>query len=265
MNKIFVEAKKLRNINGEVWLWRSETMDGIRHFLTMEDVQKYINLHHRFCRENGRQEEAYSIGTEADFMAAAQRFERKKKANEVKEYHKHVDALIECKRREIKAMDGLIKVCLKFDGKVLNKRFNNAVKDVTGFDVSFNSYSLDFQIFNPSSEYRPHVSIIADWSHGRNRIVGKNDQNPTAWQWSTGERLEAEKAVAVIEYWKNGLLQIIRQMEETKKQYAAYLKTARKAEHIFKEMEGYDYIIRSYAKDHALSQKKGLSKFWKVY
>ena len=80
MIQIFVEAKNLICNNGEVWLWKSETLDGVRHFATKDDAQKYIDLHHQFSRENGNEEEAYSIGTEADFMAAAKKHEADKKA-----------------------------------------------------------------------------------------------------------------------------------------------------------------------------------------
>lgn len=259
MNQIFVEAKKLINSNGNVWLWKSETMDGVRHFLTVEDAQKYVELLHQFSRENGRQEEAYSTGTEADFIAAAQKFERKKKANEVREYCKHVDSLIECRRREIKALDGLAEVCRQFDCKVLNKHFRDAVKDKTNFGVEFGWYSIDFFLteLNNGIWRDLNFSISADWSH--------KDADHNLWQWNKGDRLEAEKAVAVIEYWKNYRFQAIQELEETKKQYAAYLKLARKAEHIFKEMESYNYNIRMYAKDYALSQNNFLSNFWKVY
>lgn len=267
MNKIFVEAKNLINSNGNVWLWKSEKMDGVRHFLTVEDAKKYIELHHQLSREKGRQEEAYSIGTEADYLAAAQKFERKKKANEVKEYCKHVDALIECRQREIKALDGLMEVCRTFDGKVINKRFHDAVEVATGFYNSFTAYYFDFTIHGYNSgPYTPVISIRADWSHGRNSITGKQKEvDPTCWQWNTGDRLEAEKAVAVIEYWKNHRFQIIQELKDTKKQYAAYLKLARKAERIFKEMEGYDYTLRMYAKKHDLSQYNCLTNYWRTY
>lgn len=266
MNQIFVEVKKLINSNGNVWLWKSETVDGVRHFLTVDDAQKYIELINSFNRENGSQEEAYSVGTEADFMAAAQKFERKKKANEVKEYCKHVDELIERKQREIKALCGLIEVCRQFDGMVLNKRFCDAVREATGFLCSFAAYSFDFEVSGYNGDYRPCASIPADWSHGRNSITGeKGKVDPNTWQWNKGERLETEKAIAVIEYWINYRLQAIQELTETKKQYAAYLKLARKAERIFKEMEGYDYILRMFAKDHALRRNIGLSHFWRTY
>lgn len=266
MNQILVEAKKMTNSNGNVWLWKSETVDGVRHFLTVDDAQKYIELLNQFSRENGRPEEAFSIGMEADFMAAAQKFERKKKANEVKEYCKHVDELIEHKRREIKALGGLMEVCRQFDGKVLNKRFCDAVREATGFLCSFAAYSFEFEIFDYNTDYRPCASIPADWSHGRNSITGeKKKVDPNTWRWNKGERLEAEKAVAVIEYWKNYRLQAIQELAETKKQYAAYLKLARKAEQIFKEIDGYDYSIREFARNHALSQYNYLTKFWRTY
>lgn len=268
MNQIFVEAKNLINSKGNVWLWKGETMDGVRHFLTVEDARKYIELWHQFCREYGMPEEVYGFGTEADFIAAAQKFECNKKSNEVKEYCKHVDALIERREREIKALDGLAEVCRKFDGKVINKRFHEAVKEATGFYNSFTAYYFEFVCndYNRIVEYRPDIRIRADWSHGYNSITGKKTEvNPTHWQWNTCERLETEKAVAVIEYQKNDRMATIEKLRATKKQYAAYLKLARKAEQIFKELEGYDYTIREFAKEKALSQYSHHSFFWKDY
>lgn len=268
MNQIFVEAKNLICKDGEVWLWKADTTEFVNFFATKEDAQKYIDLHHQFCRERGMKEESYSIGTEADFMAAAKKYEADKKANEVKEYCKHVDALIERRQLEIKVLDGLAQVCRKFDGKVLNKRFRDAVTEATDFGCQFGLYSFDF--FH--TEQRNGVwdsfnfSISADWSHGINRYTGKKkDMNPNDWQWNTGDRLEAEKAIAVPEHYKNDRLATIENLKASKKKYAAYLRLARKAEAIMKEMEGYDYEIREYAKEKALSQYSHHSYFWKGY
>ena len=268
MNQIFVEAKNLICKDGEVWLWKSDGMKFVNFFATKEDAQKYIDLHHQFCRERGMKEEAYSIGTEADFMAAAKKYEADKKANEVKEYCKHVDALIERRQLEIKALDGLAQVCRQFDGKVLNKRFHDAVHEATGFYSSFGEYRFELKCYDyyNYTEYRLNVSLSADWSHGINRYTGKKkDVNPNDWQWNTGDRLEAEKAVAVIEHHENDRLAKIESLKASKKKYAAYLRLARKAEAIMKEMEGYDYEIREYAKEKALSQYSHHSYFWKGY
>ena len=94
MNQILIESKKLVCNDGEVWLWKSESLDGVHHFSTKDDAQKYIELRNQWRREKGMKVESYSIGTEDDFMAAAKKYEADKKANEVKEYCKHVDALI---------------------------------------------------------------------------------------------------------------------------------------------------------------------------
>ena len=268
MYKIFVEAKNLICSDGHVCLWKSESLDGVRHFATKDDAQKYIDLYHQWSREKGWKEESYSIGTEDDFMAAAKKHEADKKANEVKEYCKHADALIDGKQLEIKALDGLIQVCRQFDGKVLNKRFRDAVKDTTDFGCQFGLYSLDF--FHTEERNGVWISfnfsISADWSHGINRYTGKKkDVNPNDWQWNTGDRLDAEKAVAVIEHQKNVRLAQIEDLKASKKKYAAYLRLARKAEAIMKEMEGYDYTIREFAKEKALSQYSHHSYFWNGY
>lgn len=262
MIQIFVEAKNLICSDGKVWLWKSESLDGVRHFATKEDAQKYIDLLHQLSREKGWNEESYSIGTEDDFMAAAKKYEADKKANEVKEYCKHVDALIERRKLEIKALDRLIQVCRKFDGKVLNKRFHDAVEEATGLYNSFSQYSFELKSYSRDCkvEYRPSVIVSADWSHGE-----KTSYPLLQWQWNTGERLEAEKAVAVIEQYKNDRLETIENLKASKKKYAADLRLARKAEAIMKEMEGYDYEIREFAKEKALSQYSHHSYFWKGY
>ncbi len=268
MRQIFVEAQNLICSDGEVWLWKSESMNGVRHFASKEDAQKYIDLHHSFNRERGMEEEAYSIGAEADFIEAAKKYEADKKANEVKEYCKHVDALIERRQLEIKALDGLAQVCRQFDGKVLNKRFHDAIHEATGFYSSFGEYRFELNCcdYYRIIEYCPNVSISADWNHGINRYTGKQKEvNPNDWQWNTGDRLEAEKAVAIIDYYKNGRLAQIERLKASKKKYAAYLRLARKAEAIMKEMEGYDYEIREFAKEKALSQYSHHSYFWKGY
>ena len=57
MNQILVEAKNLICNDGEVWLWKSESLDGARHFATKDDAQKYIDLYHQWSREKGWKEE----------------------------------------------------------------------------------------------------------------------------------------------------------------------------------------------------------------
>ena len=266
MKQILVEAKNLICKDGEVWLWKSDNMETVNFFATKEDAQKYIELRRQWRQEIGREVEPYSIGTEDDYLAAVKKHEAEKKANEVKEYCKHVDKLIERRQLEIKAMDGLIKVCRKFDGKVINKRFHDAVKEATGLYNSFGEYEfkLEHYDYRNSREYRPNISLSVDWSHGINRYTGqKQEISPRAWQWDTGDRLEAEKAVAVIEHYKNDRLATIENLKASKKKYAAYLRLARKAEEIMKEMEGYDYEIREFAKEKALRQYSHYSYFWK--
>lgn len=270
MNQIFVEAKNLICSDGEVWLWKSESLDGVRHFATKEDAQKYIDLHHQLSREKGIKEESYSIGTENDFMAAAKKHEADKKANEVKEYCKHVDALIEQNNREIKALDGLIHVCRQFDGKVLNKRFHDAVKQETGFYSSFDEYCFklkcyDIYRYNGWNDY-PDIEIYVSWGNGYRRYIGnERETNPNEWQWNTGDRLEAEKAVAVIEKYKNDRLETIENLKTSKRKYAAYLRLARKAEKIFKDMQQYNNEIQEFARTHALSKYHCLSNLWLSY
>ena len=268
MKQILIEATRLISNDGKVWAWKSDNIEAVNFFATKEDAQKYVELRRQWRQENGMEAESYSVGTEDDYMTAVKKYEADKKANEVKEYCKHVDTLVERRQLEIKALDGLIQVCRQFDGKVLNKRFRDAVIDTTDFGCQFGLYSLDF--FHTEERNGVWISfnfsISADWSHGINRYTGKKkDVNPNDWQWNTGDRLEAEKAVAVIEHQKNVRLAQIENIKASKKKYAAYLRLARKAEAIMKEMDGYDYTIREFAKEKALSQYSHHSYFWNGY
>lgn len=270
MYQILFEATKLICNDGNVCVWKSESLDGLQYFATKDNAQKYIDLHHQLCREKGRKEESYSIGTEDDFMAAAKKHEADKKANEVKEYCKHVDALIERRQLEIKALDGLIQVCRKFDGKVLNKRFHDAVKEATGFYSSFDEYCFNLKCYdsyryNDWKDY-PGITIHVSWGNGYRRYIGNEKEvNSNEWQWNTGDRLEAEKAVAVIEKYKNDRLETIENIKASKRKYAAYLRLARKAEQIFKDMQQYNNEIREFARTHALSKYHCLSNLWLSY
>ena len=266
MSNILIEATRLTCNNGEVWVWKSDKLETVIFFATKEDAQKYIELRSQWRQEKGMEVESYSIGTEDDYIAAVKKYEADKKANEVKEYCKHVDALIERRHLEIKTLDGLIHVCRKFDGKVLNKRFREAVIKTTDFGCQFGLYSLDF--FH--TEKRNGVwtnfnfSISADWSHGINSYTGqKQEISPRAWQWNTGDRLEAEKAIAVIEHYKNDRLTTIENLKASKKKYAAYLRLARKANAILKKMEDYDCEIHEFAYHKAISERNSHAYFWK--
>ena len=183
MNQILIESQKLICNGGKVWAWKSDKGDNVRCFSTKEDAQKYIELRNQWRRERGIESESYSIGTEDDYVAAVKKHEAEKKANEVKEYCKHVDALIGCRNREIKALDGLIQVCRQFDGKVLNKRFHDAVKAATGLYNSFCEYHFKLEPYDYNNrEYCDQILLSADWSHGINRYTGqKQDMKPDVW------------------------------------------------------------------------------------
>ena len=268
MSNILIEATRLISNDGKVWAWKSDNIEAVNFFATAEDAQKYIDLRQQLSREKGMEVESYSIGTEDDYMAAVKKYEADKKANEVKEYCKHADALIELRKLEIKSLDGLVQVCRQFDGKVLNKRFHDAVKETTGLYNSFGEYEfkLEHYDYRNNNEYRPNISLSVDWSHGINRYTGqKQEVSPRAWQGNTGDRLEAEKAVAVIEHYKNDRLATIENLKASKKKYAAYLRLARKAEQIFKDMQQYDYEIQGFARTHALSKYHCLSNLWLSY
>lgn len=254
MKAIFNEAKNLINNDGNVWLWNTDSSEWFNRFSSDKDAQKFAALCNQEDLERNIPASSYSIGSEADFKTA-------KKAKEVQRYCQHVDKLIKRTQLEVKALDGLIQVCRQFDGKVLNKRFHDAVEAETGFKSGFggNNYKITYYGREYNNNNRPFVSMMADSSHGRNQYCGIE----WLWLWNTGDRLDAQKAVVVIAFYKKELMADIQNLKDSKKKYSAYLRLARKAESIMKEMKGYDYEIRAYARDNALSTCVYPSAMWK--
>ena len=193
--------------------------------------------------------------------------EANKKANEVQEYCEYVDALIERRRLEIKALNGLIQVCRRFDGKVLSERFHDAVQKKTGFFNWFPQPLDYYELHDYGREFAdgmPRIYIKADWSHGIDPCTGeKQEVSPKVWQWNIGDRLEAEKAIAVIEPYKNDRLATIKRLRASKKKYAAYSRLARKAEVFLKKMKDYDGEIHEFAYHKAISSGNSHLYVWK--
>ncbi len=257
MNAIFDEAKQLINNDGNLWLWNREKMDYVRKFATYENAQKYVELINEYYISRQLPRNQFDLGTEEEYIAAVRKSEAEKKAHEVQAYCQYVDALIQRDQFELKALDGLKKVCQQFDGKVLNKRFHDAVKEETGFSGAFVRFNYELTYYGREySDKRvlPNIYILAEYG---------SHCDDGHWCWTTGDRLEAGKAIAIIDRQKSTRLQHIQDLKKSTKKYASYLRLARKAEALMQEMEKYDYVIRDYAKENDLSKYCHAAYIWK--
>lgn len=264
MNEILFEAKSLICKKGNVWLWNTESMDGVRRFASNEDAQKYMSLYHEFDRDLQRPETVFGIGTEADFNTAKKKHERDCKAKEVKAYCKYADSVVSGMRYKIGIIETLKGVLRGFDGKILNKRFHDKIKAETGMSSKIDSSAFELYKYNSQNESITIV-IRADWSTRYNRDTNKTEKVSSAWRWNTNERLEAEKAVDVVEREIESLRKQIEEVILTKKRYASYMRLVRKAESIMDEMEKYDIMIHSWAREHDMKRNWHYNNFWPNY
>lgn len=257
MKAIFNEANELINNDGNLWLWNREKLDNVRKFATYENAQKYVELINEYYSSRQLPRAQFDLGTEDEYIAAVRQSEKEKKAHEVQAYCQYVDALIQRDQFELKALEGLKKVCQQFDGKVLNKRFHDAVKEETGFSGAFDRFNYELKYYGsefPGKRVLPNIYILAEY--GSHRDDGH-------WCWNTGDRLEAGKAIALIDRQQTNRLQHIQDLKKSTKKYAAYLRLARKVEALVQEMEKYDYVIRDYAKENDLSKYCHAAYIWK--
>ena len=257
--KIMTRYKELAADSGDVYAWQfsKNTPPSARTFSSEENAKEYEVLNNeRFRRWLGDHapKTSYIIGTEKDYLNAVKNWERDRAKMEAKLYADHVAKIVNLKQQQIKALEALKNVCRTFDGKVINKRFNEAVKAATGFFCHFedNCMSLDkYSCAGPSKEN--HVYLYYRW-------YGKMEN---FWQWSTGDRMEAEKAISIIDIKLNDLKEDIKRLQGTKKEYAKYVAKVRKVEKLIEELCCEDIDLREFAMYHDLKQYPSVTSIWK--
>lgn len=257
--KIITRYKELAADSGDVYAWQFDknTPPSARTFSSEENAKEFEALNNeRFRRRLGDHapKTSYIIGTEKDYQNAVKNWERDRAKMEAKLYADHVAKIVELKKQQIKALEALKNVCRTFDGKVINKRFNEAVKAATGFFCHFEGdcMSLDkYSYAGPSNEN--HVYLYYRW-------YGKMEN---FWKWSTGDRMEAEKAVSIIDIKLNDLQEDIKRLQGTKKEYAKYVAKVRRVEKLIEELCCEDLNIREFAMYYDLKQYPSVTSIWK--
>lgn len=244
--------------SGDVFLWFYDTLSAptSKTFSSEENAKEYGILRNEFCMRRGLIErdepKNYIIGSEKDYRNAVKAWQRRKKNEEVRKYREHVDKLVDRTNKEIIALKALKDVCSTFDGKVINKRFLDAAKEATGFNCSFCEDCLFMFAINSYGEYAPGITLFPT---SCSKIY-------KAWEWTTGDRMEAEKALGVIDGYILDKRQDIAKYKESIKHYAKYVEQVRKIEAAFHELTKTDGTIKSWAREHDLEKYPLVSHIW---
>lgn len=244
--------------SGDVFMWFYDTLSAptSKTFSSEENAKEYGILRNEFYMRRGMIErdkpKNYIIGTEKDYQNAVKAWKRRKKNEEVRKYREHVDKLVERTNKEIIALKALKDVCSTFDGKVINKRFLDAAKEATGFNCSFCEDCLFMFAINSYGEYAPGITL---YPTSCSKIY-------KAWEWTTGDRMEAEKAMGVIDGYILDKRQDIARYKESTKHYAKYVEQVRKIEAAFHELVKTDGTIKSWAREHDLEKYPLTSHIW---
>lgn len=244
--------------SGDVFLWFCDTISAptSKTFSSEENAKEYGILRNEFYMRRGMinrdEPKNYFIGSEKDYQNAVKAWKRRKKNEEVRKYREHVDKLVERTNKEIIALKELKDVCRTFDGKVINKRFLDAAKEATGFNCSFCEDCLFMFAINSYGEYAPGITL---YPTSCSKIY-------KAWEWTTGDRMEAEKALGVIDGYILDKRQNIAKYKESTKHYAKYVEQVRKIEAAFHELIKTDGTIKSWAREHDLEKYPLTSHIW---
>lgn len=258
ISKIADRLCDLIDAPGDVFLWTDDFILTKKpgRFSSVENAKEYGILKNEYYMRRGiinRDKPInYIIGTEKDYQNAVKACLRRKKNEEVEKYREHVDKLVDRSNKEIIAMKALKDVCSTFDGKVINKRFLDAAKAATGFNCRFCEDCLFMFAINSYGEYAPGITL---YPTSCSKIY-------KAWEWTTGDRMEAEKALGVIDGYILDKRQDIAKYKESTKHYAKYVEQVRKIEAAFRELIKTDGTIRSWAREHDLEKYPLVSHIW---
>lgn len=257
--KIMTRYKKLAADSGDVYAWQfsKNTPPSARTFSSEENAKEYEVLNNeRLCRLLGDHvsKTTYIIGTEKDYQMAVKNWERDRAKMEAKQYAEHVAKMVDTHQQQIKALEALKSVCRTFDGKVINKRFNKAVKSATGFNCCFEDGCMSLYKYSCAGPYKEiHVYLYYRWYQEMENF----------WQWKPRDRMEAEKAVSIIDIKINALQKEIKRLQGTRKNYTKYVAKVRKVEKLIKELSREDSYISGFAMDHDLQQYPPVTSIWK--
>lgn len=257
--KIMTRYKELAADSGDVYAWQSskDTPPSARTFSSEENAKEYEVLNNeRLRRWLGDRvlAKSYIIGTEKDYLNAVKNWEHDRAKMEAKQYAEHVAKVVGVYQQQIKALEALKPVCRTFDGKVINKRFTEAVGAATGFYCYFYDDSLNLVKNSCAGPYE-EIQIHLYYRYYKGMDI--------FWQWTTGDRMEAEKAVSIIDIKINYLQEDIERLQGTKKEYAKYVAKVRKVEKLIDELRCEDMDMRYFAMEHDLKKYPLVSSIWK--
>ena len=191
---------------------------------------------------------AYEIfRTRQDFKAFRAALEAERVKYEVQEYREHVKEECAELAREAKALELAQGVCAQFDGKIVNARFYKRLDEV----CSCTAY-----------ESGSRLNLMKSGEFDFCIYISQNRDNVTAWRWPSGVRLDGAAAAEVLKNCIQTRIDKIKEMRDSIKQYAAYLRKVRKIEKQLQELTNTPGCVRNFAKEKHLTEFYGAKYIW---
>lgn len=249
--QVLKQAANLVNNGGDVYAWNSEydknTPPKARRFASVQDAKEYEELQNVILSECKAPKLVLIIGTEKDYQKAVKEWQVHKNKEEKMEYAQYAEGMITADLCKIQALDALSAVCRDFDGKVINRRFCDAVRAISEYSCTFDSLGLQMCYVG-----RERLKGVDFRIFGSREHMEDSDAAP-CWQWFTNDRMEAAKALQIIENEKKQRLNNIERIKSTVSQYSAYLRKVRKLQDEVRQLaDSTDILLRDYVKSHNL-------------
>lgn len=250
------QMDSLKSEHGTICAWFIDDTTAnmkVTRFETLERARTYASLYNDMLASINQEPVHWTFGTLAEMEAA--KIEAVKAAADIErtKYAEHVKTRVRSIDTEIKALEQLAGVCRDFDGKVINKRFHDRVKAVTGLTSYFHDYrGLVLASYGPG---RPvELNLYADFS--------KSDSvSPDVWRWGTNDRMEADKALYVIERAKNHRNGHRSQLLASIDHFTEYVERARRLAKEIDDMKAADYDMRDYVRNNVLDRVQASTVF----
>lgn len=240
--------------------WNVECVNRHQEFDTKEEAQAWCQEMNEKWAEFKNLDGAlrFTFGTEKAYEKAREAYmadvDARARAEEERVrqgFFAKLDTHIRKVNAEREALGKLIPVCEKFAGKVLNKRFKDAACEAMGehWGITLGqAYGPALEVYCYDNAYayghRPDVSIYKSDKGYDGKMTRQG------WDWVTGSRLDAEKAVAVLTAKMQDLQKYAEEIEVQRGQYDEYMEKRSKAAAMIRELDHYGFDLKNYCKEN---------------
>ncbi len=215
--------------SAEFYIWKKDSVNleegvlqCVHSFRTEADARKYIELESEardlYCAIHNCKiyyPISYNVGTADEYRAAVKAAAAQAEKEQREAFSAYVIEQNEIETAEIQALESFRAVCHQFNGKIINKRFVDALR------VAVKEYG--FIVLSGDESWAPKITLLK--FRGNERISCLHFRDNV---WQKGGRLDEEAAAQLLQKYIDARRGNIKERTAAQKKFTAYVRRAKK-------------------------------------